>query len=220
MKSIKTASGLSAAGAVLLLAAPAHAQALDKLYLDVGLGPAITQDTAIRPPGVYSDGHMKFDTGIRGAVDVGYNLTPSFAAEFDTGVIWNGIRSIHDNVVSGGATADTYEVPVLANVVFKPFHGAFQPYIGGGFGVAATVFDLSDPNGVLVFFGKSFSATDWTYAYQAQAGFKYAFTDNVEAGLAYEFLGTGDHKWQDNGTQLKTAGFATHAIMATFTWRF
>jgi opacity protein-like surface antigen len=209
---------LTTVGSTLLLAAvQSRAQSADKLYLDVSAGPAITQDAAIKVSDFGNSGNVRFDVGPRIGLNLGYDLTPSFAAELESGMIWNGVRSIQPNNLSTfGASADIYEIPMLVNVIYKPLHGAFQPYVGVGCGGAATIFDSSN----IPLYGPSFSATDWTFAYQAEVGFKYSVSRKVELGLAYKFLGTSDHDWTDAGHELKTDGTMTHAIMATFTWQF
>ena len=65
-----------------------------------------------------------------------------------------------------------------------------------------------------------FNSTDYTFAYQAELGFKYSLSKYIDLGLAYKFVGTTDHSWTDNNTNLKTDGTMTHAIIATVTWRF
>lgn len=218
MKTMKTSIGLTVVGTSLLLAAQSRGQSADKFYLDVNVGGAIPQNSKIQVSPFGNSGDVAFDAGVRGGLALGYHITPSFAAQLESGIVWNNVHSIHGNTISSfpGASAEIYEVPMLADFIYKPLHGAFQPYIGAGVGGAATIFDSSN----LPLYGSSFSDTDFTFAYQAQAGFKYAVNSNVELGIAYEFLGTLDHHWSDHGVTFKTDGTMTHAIMATLTWRF
>lgn len=219
---MKSPRKIATVGTTLLVAATAHseAQAADKLYLDINAGPAITQDTTVQQSPFGNTGKIQFDTGLRAGLAIGYKVTPSFAAELETGVIWNGVHSIQNNTLSTlGASADLYQIPVLADVIYEPLHGSFQPYVGAGLGGVAGIFDSSN---IPLFAppGASYSATDWTFAYQLEAGFKYAVSEKVELGLAYKFLATTDHSWTDSGVTFKTDGTMTHAILATFTWRF
>lgn len=221
-KFMKSPRKIAAVGTTLWMAATAHSQAqsADKLYLNVNAGPAITQDASIQNSPFGNTGNIRFDTGLRADLGLGYEVTPSFAAELETGVIWNGVHSIQNNNLSSlNASADLYQIPVLADVIYKPLHGSFQPYVGAGFGGVAGLFDSSN---VPLFAppGSSYSATDWTFAYQFEAGFKYAVSEKIELGLAYKFLATSNHDWTDSGVTLKTDGTMTHAILATFTWRF
>jgi opacity protein-like surface antigen len=214
---MKKSCGWMVVGSAMSLAA-AHAQAqCTNLYVDVSAGPAIQQDISVHNSSFGNGGTVNFNDGVRASVKIGYDLTPSFAAELETGIIWNGINSIHGNTLSDfGANANIYEIPLLANFIYKPLHGAFEPYVGVGCGGVAGIFDESSTPLI----GSSFNDSDFVFAYQAEVGFKYAVSQNVELGLAYQFLGTTDHHWSDNGVFLNTAGTMTHAITATFTWRF
>ena len=66
----------------------------------------------------------------------------------------------------------------------------------------------------------SYSSTDFTFAYQATAGLKYAINETMEVGIAYKFIGTTDHSWSANNVNFDTDGTMTHAILANFTWKF
>ena len=215
---MKTSLGLTCVGTTLLLAAaPNQAQASDKLYFDVSAGGALPQHIAIQQSPFGNSGNVEPKTGERGDLSVGYNFLPHFAAELDTGVIWNGIESISGNNFGAQASSgDLYEIPLLVNLIYKPCQGAFQPYIGvGAGGVVAHMSSTS-----VALFGGSFSDTDITFAYQAEAGLKFVCGSKVELGLVYKFLGTTDHDWTDHGVTLKTDGTMIHSILATFTWRF
>jgi opacity protein-like surface antigen len=191
-------------------------------YLDVDAGGSWTQDTWVKESPFGSGGHIRFDAGARGDVDLGYQLNPVLAAEVESGFNWNSVRSIQGNHPDGGADANFYEVPILANLVLKPWHGPFQPYVGVGAGAAASVFDISGvtPFNNMALFGSDFNDTDWTFAYQGKIGFKFAICHNVDFGLGYKFLGTTDHRWSDHGVTLKTDNTYTHAIVADLTFRF
>lgn len=218
IKNMKTSRGLTIIGGALLLATvQSRAQSADKLYLDLDLGAAVPQSTEIRVSPLGNNGNVQYDAGVRGGVTLGYNFSPSFAAELETGVIWNSIRSIRGNVVSTTSSgADLYQIPLLANFIYKPFHGAFTPYIGVGAGGESGIFESSN----VPLFGSEFHDEDFTFAYQAEAGFKYSISPGVELGLGYKFLGTTDHSWSDHGVNFKTDGTMTHAVMVTLGWQF
>lgn len=210
------------AGTTLLLAAAAQAQSADKMYLDVRAGVALPQDAAIKDAFLGNGGNLSFDAGLHAGVNLGYNFCQSLAAELETGVVWNSINSIQGNSLStGSASADLYQIPVLMNVIYKPWHGAFVPYFGVGIGGVAAIFNGSNIPGSF-FPGSSpdFSDMDFVFAYQATAGFKYSVSEHIDLGLAYQFLGTDGPSWSDNNVTLSTDGVLTHSIMATFTWRF
>ncbi len=200
-----------------MAAAQSGAQSVDKYYFDLDVGAAVPQNTGIRVSPLGNDGNVKYNTGFRGDLNFGYNFTPHFAAELESGVIWNGIHSIRDNTLTGSdSRADLFQFPALANFIYKPMHGAFQPYLGVGVGGEAAFFDSAN----VPLFGSKFTDTDFTFAYQAKAGFKYEISSSIELGIAYKFLGTSGHNWSDNGVTFKTDGTITHALEATFTWQF
>ena len=156
-------------------------------YIDAGLGLAIQQDAEIQNSPFGNSGDVQFDPGLRADIHLGYKLNHSFSVELETGVIWNTVNNFRtpggDNKASTqGYNADLYELPLLANFVYRPLHGAFQPFIGIGGGGAATMFDAAN----IPLFANHFSVTDWTFAYQAEVGFSYAVSRSVKLGLAYE----------------------------------
>jgi opacity protein-like surface antigen len=223
---MKRSNVLSVAGASALFAAwSGHAQCVSNFYVDAALGAAFQQNVSIHASAFGNSGNVEFDPGIRADLHFGYNITQSFAAEIESGVIWNNINNFHtpngDNKASTlGYSADLYEVPVLANFVYRPFHGAFQPYIGVGCGGTAGIFDSEHVPLYSNVYSDGFNATDWTFAYQAELGLKYAITKSIQLGIGYEFLGTTAHDWTNDGYTLKTSGTLTHAVVASFSWEF
>jgi len=220
-ETVKISYGLAAVGATLALAAvPGRAQLqfeADKLYLEVNAGVAIPQSTHIQASPLGNGGDVKFDTGLRAGLTVGYDIVRPVAVELETGVIWTPVQSIHDNQLSSvAAKADLYQIPMLVNVLYKPLDGAFRPYLGVGAGGAASIFDSSN----IPLFGNSFNDQDFAFAYQGEAGFRYAVCRYCELGVAYKVMGTSDHHWTDHGASFNTDGNLTHSIVATFMWRF
>ena len=221
------------AGSAMLLAFQADAQtsqvnqnnqnnlmrtpAPSKMYVTADAGAAWQQNINIK-----GNGQLDFNTGFRGDIIFGYNFCNKFSAELETGVIDNSINSIAGNSLSSfGASADIYEIPILVNAIYRlPLKGGWTPYVGVGVGGAATY--LTSQNVPLFGFGShtSYSSTDFTFAYQAAAGLKYAVSENIELGIAYKFIGTTDHNWSDNSVNFKTDGTLTHAVLASFTWKF
>jgi outer membrane protein W len=212
-------------GAALLLAAvSSHAQSADKFYVSADAGVALQQDVSIRGGTgfVGPGGKMKFDTGFRAGLDFGYNINDSFAVEFEAGVIRNTITDIgiqHLSDVGGSAELD--EVPLLVNGIYTLPLGAFKPYVGVGVGGMAGFFSSSRvPGSFPLGAGQDYNDVDFTFAGQAEVGCKYTLTKNIDLGLVYKFVATTDHSWNDNSIHLKTDGTMTHAIEATFNWRF
>ena len=217
---------MTTVGATLLLAAASgHAQFADKLYFDVDGGGAFQQDIAIKNGTGFGNppGNVKFDTGWRAGADVGYNFCKYFAAEVESGVIWNDINMGSSPALSAipSAKAHLEEVPLLVNGIYKfPLEGSFKPYVGVGVGGVFGIFDSSNIPGSGPGAAPTYRDTDCVFAYQAEAGFKYSVSTHMDLGVAYKFVGTTDHNWHDNNITLKTDGTMTHTILATFTWRF
>lgn len=213
-----------AAATLLLAAASSHGALTDNWYLDFGAGGAFQQNVSIKSgTGFGPGGDVRFDPGFRIGLDLGYNLNDSFAIEFDAGMARNTINQVGiQKLNSFGANAELDEIPLLINGIYKfPLHGAFRPYVGVGIGAAISIFDSSNIPGSF-FPGQKpqYSDADTVLAYQAELGFKYSVGEKVDLGLAYKFLGTTDHSWNDNNVNLKTDGTMTHAIEATLTWHF
>jgi OOP family OmpA-OmpF porin len=184
-----------------------------KMYVTVDAGAAWQQNLNAK-----GNGEISFDTGFRSDVALGYNFCKDFSAELETGVIDNSINSIAGRPLSSyGASADVYEIPMLVNAIYRvPLKGAWTPYVGAGVGGVATCLDAKN----VPLLNPSYSSTDFTFAYQATAGLKYAVSKNIELGIAYKFIGTTDHNWSDDNVNVKTDGSVTHAVLASFTWKF
>ncbi len=219
-KTVEKMFRMTMVGAGVLLAATAvQAQSTNNVYLDFRAGVALPQSTGIKSSPYGSNGNVDFDAGPHLSVALGYRLDPSVAVELETGVLWNSVSGINGNNPSNiGGSADLYQIPVLVNFVFMPLHGAFSPFVGAGLGGVTTIFDSS--NLPLFGPGTSYSGTDFVFAYQVSAGFKYAVSEHIDLGLTYQFLGTEENNWSDHGVAFQTDGVQTHSIMATLDWRF
>jgi len=225
---MKNSYKLTTVGTTLLLTALAgRAQAADsgeKFYVNVDAGGAFQTDIAIKNSTgfVGPGGDIKFDTGFRAGVEFGYNFNQSFSAELEAGIIRNTINQVGiQDLSSVGADAELDEIPLMVNGIYKiPLKGNFKPYVGVGVGAVVGIFDSSNIPGSSSDSNPKYSDADFTFAYQAEVGFKYELGQNAELGLVYKFIGTTDHGWKDNNIELKADGTMTHAIEATFGWRF
>ena len=204
-------------GAVLILSATGvRAQDWSKVYLNADVGGVFQQDATITVsavPGVRNT--ATFNPGIRGDITVGYNLNDSLAVELESGVICNSIDKIGGGSISSdNKSFDFCSVPILADVVYKvPTGSAWTPYLGVGAGGVVNRADFR--NG-----GTHYCDTTLTFAYQAKAGVDYALTENVSVGIAYKFLGTPNQRYYLSGVHMKFDGIYTHAVVASFTWKF
>ena len=218
-KSVNTIKLAVVAGAVLLKTAQMNAAEVgSNFYIEAAAGPSFVQGTTIHSswaPG--ASGTANFNTGIRGDLLLGYKLNESLALEFQTGAIYNTI----DNLSIGGfvvgsryGSADAYQVPILANVVYtKAINEKLTAYVGAGLGGVDTTVNVSDELG-------NFSDSSFDFAYQAKTGVKYHLTQNATVGIGYEFLGTTGSSWTFGDVPINTDGVFTHAIMASFAWAF
>jgi OmpA-OmpF porin, OOP family len=203
---------LIAAGTMLLIGAANASAQTSPVYLDGELGASFPQSLTFKNSGGTK---ATFNPGVRADIVLGYNLSDCFAVEFNTGAIWNSVDKIGgESLSSEGASFNLYQIPFLANLVYKtPVWKGFSGYIGAGAGGEAAILGVNVP-------GHSASDNDFTFAYQGLAGVKYAICKNTEIGLGYKFLGTLDHHWTIAGEGISTEALYTHSIMATLTYKF
>ncbi|MGA9779065.1 MAG: outer membrane protein [Limisphaerales bacterium] len=200
-------------------------------YIDGGI--AYQQDATLEetissgtPPAIFTSGTATFNPGIRGNIALGYDINRSWAAEFDTGVLWNSVDGFDGTSLSSvGASFDTYTIPLLVNIVYRiPIKGPWSSYLGAGAGGAASILSYSQ-----TYLGTRYSWDNSTFVfgYQAKAGLQYKLNKNASLDVAYEFFGSTDPSWSSTQTfgtpadyQFKEKGFYTHSLVISFTWNF
>jgi opacity protein-like surface antigen len=99
------------------------------------------------------------------------------------------------------------------------------PYVGGGFGGAATIFDADGfTDGNVSLFG---SDSDFVFSYQGFAGLRFNLNQQMFVGLGYKYLFTDDSSYRyESGSgggpdlHLKFRGVNTHMVTFSFTMRF
>jgi opacity protein-like surface antigen len=183
-------------------------------YLDGDVGGNLVQDLHIRGAG---GGKNQVDPGARADVAFGIKWSPYVATEIETGVMGNWLDTSAGQPLSAvSSRAYLNQFPLLGNVIFSaPCAFGLTPYIGGGAGGIGSVLH-SRLNGDWDHDG------DFTFAYQGEAGLKFAITRSIDVGVAYKFLGTLDHTWfnDDPARRVATGNIYNHSILATFTWTF
>jgi opacity protein-like surface antigen len=189
-----------------------------QIYFDLGAGAAFKHDVSVKELGgtPLTATKFEFDPGYRVDLAVGYPVHPVMSVELQTGVVQNSVSAAR----SGGSRVrfkdfgvqfDLYQVPILANVVYRPeLRSPLQPFVGAGAGGIVHV-------GRVKGFGVTDTETDLTFGYQASAGVTYAINHEADLGLVYRFLGGTD---VDLGGTVKTRSPLTHSIGLVLTVRF
>lgn len=203
------------------------------LYTEIDLGGVYQQENTTLYQRTDNPLTATFNLGIRGNAALGYDISKSFAVEFDTGVLWNSMNKVGGTSLDSiGQSFETYTVPFLATVIYKvPTGHSWYPYVGVGAGGAAAIasYNLGTMGG---FTSPTFTDYNFVFAYQAEAGLEYKFTQNFSADVAYQFLGTTDPSWNFTAPAgpggvppatdyyFKEKGFYTHSLVLSLTWHF
>jgi opacity protein-like surface antigen len=173
------------------------------VYLNGNAGIAIMQN--MTAPGEV----IQYHVGPRADLAVGYDITENIAVELQGGFANNSWSSVPPN-----ASADVWTVPVMANGIYNySYNTHLQAYAGLGAGAVLSILDISTPKANSV-------SSDWTFGYQAMFGIKYIFSEHMEWGLGYNFLGSLDHHWNDLGKGIRTSPTYMHSILLSLTYRF
>ena len=160
---------------------------------------------------------VTYGTGVRLDLEMGFNVTPNWAVELETGLIINPVKN---SFVLGTdfMNVELVEVPLMANVIYtRPLGRHFSVYLGGGLGGAFSDYEND--------FGGT-TEGDTTFAFQGLAGLKYTFGERWDVGVTYKFLGTTKHDVGPgfdslgNPTEFKSDGTMTHAVLLALSCRF
>jgi opacity protein-like surface antigen len=164
-----------------------------------------------------SGNKVKFNTGFRGALAVGAELTPYLALEAEGGFHYNSIRSISGAAVANG---ELYQFPVLGNLVLQfPNPTGLVPVIGGGVGA---VFNYLDAHNITLGASRLTGTEEtWSFAYQGYAGLMYSFRPDMALGVSYHYLSNDGPTWDlGAGNNVKFNHLAIHSIVLAFSYRF
>lgn len=180
---------------LLLPFAAAQAQQQGRAYFDGDIGGSIMPDADFKEyfgNSIASGSKVAFDPGFRMGLRGGYGLTDWFAAEFETGLMFNSIDSI------GGATeADAWlsQIPCLVNARFQLSRfDKLTPYFGVGVGFSVNTLDADD----IVYNGGWLEGTMSTvvFAYQGFAGLRYMINDQMGLSVEYRYFATTESEWE------------------------
>jgi opacity protein-like surface antigen len=157
-----------------------------------------------------------FNPGFRGDLAVGYNFCPALAAELEGGYLWNSMDTIQGFHLPSTDEGDLFQYPLLAKAVLKiPYENGLTPYFGAGIGGIRSTLHLKE---VPVVDG---NASDYTFAFAAEAGLRYAVTENIEVSFGYKFLGTTGYDFDFGAAgSVNTKSVYNHSILAGFIWNF
>src|SRR6266478_10032495 len=206
-------------GLALFVTLPGFSQ-VPRFYLTGGIGPAFTEETSLREfNGPVTGTKVRFETGFQFRITAGYQITDWLAAELESGVTYNEIRSITGAIEADGSLVNA---PLLANLVIQcPKKSRFTPFIGGGIGGSTAVLDahdiiLGNGNGV------NGNQSDEVFAYHGFAGLRYHITEQMSVSLAYRYFGTTAPTWEaDFGPgRVRFGDNQTHSVTAAFTYSF
>src|ERR1051325_727767 len=176
-------------------------------YFKFDAGLALQQDVRVKeldgmpvanivPGATVSDVKLTFDPGFRFDLGGGYNFNDAVALGVETGMIYNSVDRIKFKFVnsSGPGSASIpfptdvnfFQIPILATLVYTlPLRSQFRPFVGGGAGGVASIFQGPDIN----------TESEFNFAYQGMAGFAFAINPKLDIGVTYKFLGSTDHKF-------------------------
>jgi len=178
------------------------------VMIDAGVNMVPDVGVTLRDPLITVTGDFEFDPGIRFGVAGGYRFTPYFAAELETGFLYNELQDNDDVTLS--------HIPFLANAVFRFENSTpLVPFLGVGAGGIASFFDIDNDD-----FDEEESDSDIVFAWQAFAGLHYRINDNMTAGITYKYLGVDGPEFDIQRTSIEFETIHNHAILASFNWSF
>ncbi|HEY0551457.1 MAG TPA: porin family protein [Verrucomicrobiae bacterium] len=190
-------------------------------YFDASAGVAFAHDVDLRQF-LVSTPHTKLelDPGPRLSVAGGYNFNSYLGVQLETGFIANNVKGVSSG---GDIDAALAHVPMLADFVVrydKP-DCKWVPYagVGAGGGISTIALDnVRAPNGAVV----DGSDSDVVFAWQAFAGVRYKFWNNMSIGAGYKYYSAGNPTWdvRDSAGEIKTGRAQVHTVGVDFNMKF
>jgi OmpA-OmpF porin, OOP family len=167
---------------------------------------------------------VSYDIGFALEGAVGYAFNRWVEAELELGWRWNEIDQIQGFTLQG---TFLHQASFMANVVLQyPMPGLrVVPYIGGGIGGTATLFDTDGlSNGAVTVVG---SDADFVFAYQGFAGLRFVINRQMSVGGGYKYFASDGSSYHFRpivccGPELQV-GFnrmSIHMVLLNFTLKF
>ncbi len=208
---MKHTSKLIAATALLtILASPAFADevAVGDTYFKLSGGALVMEDIDGTAGGTPVE--LSFDTGWTVSGAIGYHLNPQLALEAEVTYLTADFDQGTTLGVSVPIDGDVSSILTMVNAHFHPMAGgSFDPYIGGGAGVAFSELKVDSIGGVPTNIDDSGS----DLAVQGTAGLNLALGGGAKIGGQYRYI------WTDTGGN-NTDELSGHAFTLQFTTSF
>lgn len=208
MKTTAMRNHLLTATVILVTTTVCHAEE-GQFYLGADLGVATVSDVKLRNISNNAKYRADIETGPRLSLNGGYEFYQWFAAGAEL------------SVIQSGGSSDYWQAPLIGNFEFRlPNKSRFTPFVGGGPGAAYRNFSRGDggqDRGHLA---------EITFAWQVNAGLRYAISDRCSVGLIYRYLdlpSSGESKFEwnsDMGEPTRVEGTRTQSISLGFGWKF
>lgn len=166
---------------------------------------------------------LRFDTGYRVSVVLGYSVTTNWSLELETGVLRNTAANPEEFAfgVAVPQELNLLQVPVLIDAVYRPSWGSkFKPFFGLGAG--CTLGNLEVINPAFSFYPTSQDSWDVAGAAQAMAGIELPITRRWDVRLAYRALFTTGYDFGEFGSYfpVKSGVGVNQSVTAGFRLRF
>lgn len=171
--------------------------------------------------GVAFDAESDTGFGVNGVL--GYAFSNGWRTELELGYRENDLDQLDLQAGFGDAngesvdvSGDTSALSLMANTWYNFNTGSrFQPYLGGGIGVAQVA-----ANNVRADGADLFDDDDVVFAYQAGAGVDMGINDDLTVGVGYRYFGTEDPEFDvDSGGEIRSQ-YRSHQVGAQMRWRF
>jgi len=195
-------------------------------YVSGDIGPSFMQDVDVNDfLAPVSGVEMEFDVGMQLSAGGGFFFTDWLALEGQTGFATSYLDEIKGMGFVDVGHSSLTQVPFLMNVVFQyPNRSGLVPYGGVGGGVSISVFDADEITDYATYYVDG-ADSDAVGAFQAFGGLRYELNPQLELGLVYRYLQTGDSEWDVNGGltpvgDIAIDGVEVHSVNFTFRMRF